>query len=365
MYKEGKAVIRYTKSAFLNPDALISRDVSIAFAASYTDKGSKILDATAATGIRGIRYYLETPSKKITFLEMNKSAYPSMEKNIASNKVKSKALFESIQEFANRGGTDKYDLIDLDPFGGVTPYIYDLMKISRSGTYLLITATDTAVLCGADHKACLRLYDARPMHNELCQEVGLRLLAGYIARIAAQFNFGIKVLASFSYLHYMRIIVQLHHGSKQALESIRKIGYVYYCSKCMNRGIDRGTLPHKTKCDLCGSPLDVAGKVWIDGMQNRETLESVKNEMSSGSYDAKSIRFVEALLDELDIPLFYSVPRITKNMGMSSVSVSRLMERLAEKGYKVSRTHILNHAIRTDAGIKDIKNAILGISKGI
>ncbi len=212
MYREGNAAIKYACRSFLNPDALLSRDISVAFVASVADRHTRILDSTAATGIRGIRYYLETPSKDITLLDMNDGAFADLKKNISFNKVKAKAIGKSIQEFANTS-KEKFDIIDLDPFGGATPYIYDLMKISKDGTHLLITVTDTAVLCGADYAACMRLYDARPMHNELCQEVGLRLLIGYVARVAAQFNFGIDVLASFSYLHYMRIFVRLRHGA--------------------------------------------------------------------------------------------------------------------------------------------------------
>jgi tRNA (guanine26-N2/guanine27-N2)-dimethyltransferase len=83
------------------------------------------------------------------------------------------------------------------------------MKIAGNGTELMVTATDTAVLCGADREACMRLYDSRPIHNELCHESGMRTMVGYIARTAAQFNFGIKVALSFSYMHYIRAFVRL------------------------------------------------------------------------------------------------------------------------------------------------------------
>lgn len=361
MYKEGKAAIRYRRGSFLNPEGIESRDISTAFVATIAGKNTKVLDATAATGIRGMRYYLETQSKEVTLLEMNKTAFSSMSKNLKFNKVKAKAYGKSIQEFANT--TDlKFDVIDLDPFGGVTPYIYDLMKVARSGTYMLITATDTAVLCGADYKACLRLYDARPMHNEICKDVGLRLLAGYVARVAAQFNFGIRVLVAFSYLHYMRIIVQLRHGSKQAIDSMRSLGYVDYCGKCLYRGIDNKVLPYSSKCPVCGSQLEVSGKVWVGGMSDRKTLESVKEAiLASGNCSKSSIRFVDLLSRELDIPLFYSVARITKSMKLGSASVSSLIGRLESTGFKASKTHLSGQGIRTNANIETVKSEILHV----
>jgi tRNA (guanine26-N2/guanine27-N2)-dimethyltransferase len=293
---------------------------------------------------------------------MNKDAYASLKKNIAFNKIKANAINCSIQEFANT--TDKkFDAIDLDPFGGATPYIFDLMKISHNGTQFMITVTDTAVLCGADYKACMRLYDARPMHNELCQEVGVRLLIGYVTRIAAQFNFGVDVIASFSYLHYMRIFVQLRHGSKPALESIKKLGYVYYCNKCLNRGYEAGAFPTQT-CKLCGSPVDISGKVWIGNLYEKPMLESMKSQMlkSPKLYEQKSIDFIDEISKEIDIPLYYSISRLTKKLGIGSVSIVKLTEMLEQKGFVVSRTHMSPNSIKTNANVEIIKTCIKRIS---
>ncbi|MGD0510603.1 MAG: methyltransferase [Candidatus Micrarchaeaceae archaeon] len=365
LYKEGKSVIKYTSGSFLNSEAALSRDISVAFVGALSSKSTSILDATSATGIRGIRYFLETPSKSITFLDINKDAFKSLKKNISFNKVKSKSFQDSIQEFANT--TDKkFEMIDLDPFGGVTPYIYDLMKVSRSGTCLMITATDAAVLCGADFRACVRLYDAKPMHNEICQEVGLRLLIGYVARVAAQFSFGVEVLCSFSYLHYMRVFLRLHHGSKNASSSIKMLGYVHYCNKCLYRGTESAVLPRINTCKLCGSLMDVSGKVWLGNLNDKDILKSIKDKMAdSNSYDSKSLELVDGLSNEVDIPLFYSVARITKNMGIGSISTTKLIGLLKAHGFSASRTHLSKYGIKTNASLDEIKACVKTLSKGI
>ena len=64
------------------------------------------------------------------------------------------------------------------------------MKITNDGARLMVTATDVAVLCGADSKACMRLYDSKPIHNELCHESGMRVMIGYIARMLANSDLG-------------------------------------------------------------------------------------------------------------------------------------------------------------------------------
>lgn len=371
MYKEGKAKIKYLKDSFLNKDGMVSRDISVAFIAGIANKKTKIIDTTSATGLRGIRYYLETSSKDITFLEINKKVFSSLKKNIRFNKIKAKTLNQSIQEFSNNY-TDKFDVIDLDPFGGVTPYIYDLMKLAQGDTYLLVTATDAAVLCGADYKACVRLYDARPMHNELCKEVGLRILIGYIARIAAQFNFGMEVTLSFSYLHYMRVFVRLEHGSANALESIKKLGYAYYCSKCGYRSMKSSFFPAMGNCKNCGKELEIAGKLWAANLYQKNRLYEMLDHMTldyregnskEHNYSPGGIHFLRELTNEIDIPLYYSIPKLTRKLGVGAVSDKKVLEALRKKGFLVSRTHLEKSAIKTNAGIEDILKCIKTLSK--
>lgn len=361
MYKEGSASIKYTKDSFLNPEGRVSRDISAAFVSALAEKNSSILDSTSATGIRGIRYYLEGASGKVTFLEMNKNSFSSTKKNVIFNKVKGTVLNKSIQEFANTT-RDRFDFIDLDPFGGVTPYVYDLMKISRGGTYLMVTATDTAVLCGADHKACVRLYDARPMHNELCQEVALRLLIGYITRIAAQFNLGVDVKFSFSHLHYMRVFVRLVHGTAAASNSVRELGYAYYCNGCLYRSVHKSTLPEVGKCKVCGGVLETAGKIWLGDLYQKSTVElmaaKMENGVSTGRFDVKSLEFFNRLASEFDYPLFYSISRLTKKMAIGAVSPNLVIGRLVKRGYNASKTHLGKNAIKTDAELEVIKRCI-------
>ena len=75
MYSEGKANIKHYDKAFLNPKGKLSRDISVAYVAVLADKGSTVLDATSATGIRGIRYIKEANIGKVTFLDINIDAF--------------------------------------------------------------------------------------------------------------------------------------------------------------------------------------------------------------------------------------------------------------------------------------------------
>jgi tRNA (guanine26-N2/guanine27-N2)-dimethyltransferase len=357
MYNEGKARIKYTANAFLNPAAKLSRDYSVAFIDSLAGDGASALDATAASGIRGIRYALETNIKSVTLLDINQSAFSSMKKNLTYNHVKAKAYNQSIQEFANTTH-EKFEVIDLDPFGGVTPYINDLMKISKDGTYLLATATDTAVLCGAQHKACVRLYDSVPMHNELCHETGVRILIGYIARTAAQFNIGVEPLLSLSYMHYMRVFLRLNSGAKIANDSIGNIGYAYNCPKCHDRYCKHGQIPDQA-CRTCSGRLEVSGKLWTGKLHDKTIVKSIRAKLERDAAEKRELRLIELIEDELDAPLYYSVPKMTKKLGIGSVSPDLVISTLKEMGFAASKTHMHDSCIKTDARIKDIEGIIV------
>ena len=148
LISEGKARLYTGDNVFYNPEMKTLRDVSVLFLKAISTKRKRVLDATAATGVRAIRYALEAGAKDVTLLDINARAARVAKKNVGFNHLKFEVLNLSIQEFANthRGS---FEIIDLDPFGSPSPDVYDIMKLCWDGTILMITATDTAVLCGA------------------------------------------------------------------------------------------------------------------------------------------------------------------------------------------------------------------------
>lgn len=347
MYSEGAAEIKFAKNAFLNPVGRASRDISVALAKVFLKKGASVLDATAATGIRGIRYYKESGARDVTMLEINSKVYRDTIGNARHNRVRARVLNESFQEFAN---TEKarFDMIDLDPFGSAAPYIFDAMKIAGDSSLLAVTATDTAVLCGAHREACLRVYDSVPMHNEFCHEAGMRILIGYIARIAAQFNYGIVVLLSPYYAHYMRTYIVLRHGSKNVSSTLRNLGYVYYCSKCGFRKYSKGEVPEPGRCDKCGSKMTQAGRMWMGGLHDKNVVGEVRDALKGEGFSEEARTLIGRIYDELDLPFYYSVPDLTKRLKISSVGLAEIIECLSGR-YRVSRTHFDYLSLKTDA----------------
>ena len=361
IYTEGKARIR-AGNAFLNEKARVSRDVSVAYVSVFKSGGSNLADMTAATGIRCIRYGLESGITSLTAIEINRGAYLSLRANLAANRIRAKSFNKSIQEFANTAD-DRFDFVDLDPFGGISPYIFDLMKISRSGTHLMATATDTAVLCGADRKACMRIYSARPIHNELCHESAVRIMLAYIARQAAQFNFGIRVRFSFLDKHYIRTFVELEHGAKKALGSIETMGHLYYCHRCGSARIGYGIIAEGIACENCkkrkGAYGSTAyGPMWLGPLMERYAAERMRRFLERNDGMSEASGLVKMIGEEPYVPFYYRIPTVTRRLGIGSVSPRLVLEELRERGFSASYTHMSDYSIKTDADISDVTSCV-------
>ena len=172
-----------TKSIFYNPLMELCRDIDIAGIAAFVSSRPSqktslaYIDALAATGVRGVRVAKEV-GLRVAINDRSSSAYEVINRNIKRNAVEERA--KAYNENANvLLLQNKYDLVDLDPFGSPVPFLDAACKSAKK--LLLITATDTAPLCGA-HSGGLRRYDAKPLNTEYHKEMATRILLGKVTR---------------------------------------------------------------------------------------------------------------------------------------------------------------------------------------
>lgn len=349
---ELSAAINVDRGVFYNPKMQPLRSMSVAFVKANAQVGARLLDATSATGIRGIRYVLEAGIKEPVLIDMNADAYANSLANVKANGVEAEVEERSFQEFANTNA-GRFDIIDIDPFGSPAPLIYDAFKISKNGTLLMVTATDTAVLHGAHANACIKVYGAMPMHTELCKEAGARILLGFIARNAAQFNFGVDPLMCISDMHYLRVFIRLSHGASGALSSVKDLGILGQCDSCRYFEYAQGISSSNSKCQKCGSRMLLAGQMWLGRLSDKRYIANTLNAMRDID-DPAAAKQMSAVAGELDVPFFYSVPNITKAFSIGSISHKKVMGRLQIDGYRVSGTQFWKDSIKTDAGYDDV-----------
>ncbi|MFH1285372.1 MAG: tRNA (guanine(10)-N(2))-dimethyltransferase [Candidatus Micrarchaeota archaeon] len=360
--KEGKAQILLKEGVFFNPKMELCRDVSSLAVGAYGGKNIALLDGFCASGVRGIRYKLENANiGKVTLVDLSRKACALARKNVRANKLKdAEVKFSEINKFLIGTG---FELIELDPFGSPAPHIYDALRsIARNGGGALsATATDMAVLCGAHFKACVKNYNARPLDNEFCHENAARILLGFIARNAAQFNLGMEVCFTFSDLHYLKVFVKLERGAEKADETMKKLGYIVFCPSCLERVLGSVSEIPRGKC-LCGGSWEFAGPLWLGNLWEKKFVEkmiklNVKRRYANKEKIDSLLKTIEG---ELDLPAtYYDVHKLCKRLKTSPPSMKSLLEKLRAKRVKTAKTHFANNCVRMEEGKLEILKKIL------
>jgi tRNA (guanine26-N2/guanine27-N2)-dimethyltransferase len=346
------------KGIFYNPNMRFCRSMS-SLAVGAIPLDLEVVDAFTASGIRGIRYAKENRNvKKITFLDIEKSAISAAKKNSKSNKLKkSAAIAGNISRMAFELDAD---FLEIDPFGTPSPYLVDAFRFfnTKKSAYLSVTATDVAVLCGAKTSACLKNYHSKPMNNEFTHETGLRILLKKIAETAAEFNMGIEPLVSFSDRHYLKAVVLAKRSADLAADCMKKLGHVSYCKTCGWRGSARFPVP----CSVCGAETDYAGPLWLGELHRKDFLEKMRELNRIRHYaDKEEIARALGLMEGETAmpPFYYDVHALCRVHHTGEVPpMQYVIETLAASGARVYRTHFSPVGIKTDAPYPQIVEAI-------
>lgn len=311
------------------------------------------LDGFCASGIRGIRYAKENPNvSSLDFVDISEEAAGLALENANGNGLESVQAHHA--EFNSFMMEREYDFVEIDPFGSPAPYTYHAIRSFRGKKegYLSISATDTAVLCGAHPHACKRVYHSTPLHDEILHECGIRILWKYVSNIANEFNFGIKPLASLSHRHFFKIFLKLERGSERALDSFGKIGYVNFCHSCGHRQSGKYGLE---TCPKCGKKPGACGPLWLGELHDLETIRKMKELNSQRDYSdkAKLDSLLSLMEGEVGMPpWFYEVHASCRRLNIQPPPrIDALIEKLKEEGFGAVRTHFTPLGIKTDAGI--------------
>ncbi|PIN83084.1 tRNA (guanine(10)-N(2))-dimethyltransferase, partial [Candidatus Micrarchaeota archaeon CG11_big_fil_rev_8_21_14_0_20_47_5] len=160
--KENGITLSVQKGVFFNPNMEICRDIC-SLAIGAIGKKMDVCDAFCASGVRGIRYKKENKNVgKTHFVDFSERAVECAKKNAKANGMNECSFAkEEVSRFLLCTDSD-FQFLEIDPFGSPAPYIFDacrhLSRMGKGERYLSITATDTAVLCGAEHSACVKDY---------------------------------------------------------------------------------------------------------------------------------------------------------------------------------------------------------------
>lgn len=365
-------LIHKTATTFFNPAQKLNRDISIEAIKSsfFPDKPIRVLGAMSATGLRELRYLREIPNAQVFFNDISDEAVRTIEENLKLNGFADYRITDStddLRAIQNRAVVSRrdctllmsqyhgyFDVIDIDPFGSCAPFVNDAFRAIKHNGLLCLTCTDKASLC-SNERRCLVRYGSQIHRNYSQNETPVRTLLNFIARELAKHDASIVPVVSLSVDFYVRVIVRVRkNNGKSVLNSTAHVGIC----KCLNYML----IPHGSRsnvlCNQCDIPMKLCGPFWTSSLYDKPAI----SRMLQSTEQAENNRLkgiLKLMYQEIDSPFYYEMPLLSKALRIDSCKIRELMNALANCGYEVSLVHYCNNAIKTNAPLRIVKEALL------
>jgi tRNA (guanine26-N2/guanine27-N2)-dimethyltransferase len=311
----------------------------------------------------------------------------------------------------------KFDVVDLDPYGSAAPFIDSAIASAREGALLLVTSTDSAVLCGNYSETCHAKYGSTGIKTVACHEMAVRILLAALERAAARQGKSIVPLVSLHIDFYIRVFVRVYTSAADAKMACCKLGLMVQCAQCPNhyamplsrpRGgrskaqeANKPAPPAAAKgappvppqnfpaaparsdnatnlqceswgdyvpgsaCECCGGRLLVGGPLYCAPTQDRAFITQLLAEIEArGPERLKGQARIKGMLvtaaSELpEVPLFYSLPELSSRLKMHCPPAPIITAALARLGYRCSQAHSDAVGFKTDAPCRVLLGLLL------
>lgn len=347
-----------TTPVFFNPAASTNRDISVAI--TEASGGSTFCDALAGVGSRGVRIANEVGrGMKVTLVDFNALSLNLGKRSARLNGVGRRCRF--VEEEANSylfsrfRRSEKFDFVDIDPFGTPAPYMQAGLTAVSDGGILSFTATDTAVLCGVHPRVSLRRYGSATINNSFHHETAVRVLLGWCQRVAGAIDMGVTPLAAHVTRHYVRAYVLAEVGASKADASLEHQGYIMECTGCGN--LRTGERP-ASQCTTCGGKARLAGPLWVGRILDeklvvRAVRAAEERGLSRAAGTLKSLVGVDGFP-----PYSFSLERICSSLSLPSVSPERVALVLRSKGFRCMAQPFEKSGLKSDCTTGDMAAAV-------
>ena len=354
---------------FYNPVMEFNRDLSVLALLAYQNMANRkirICEPLASSGVRGLRYAAEIQGvAKVLINDINTQAVKLAKHNVELNNVQERVRVSHKDAncllSCHGKPRQRFDVVDLDPFGTPVPYIDSAIRALRNKGLFALTATDLAPLCGVHPKACIRKYGGRPLRTEYCHELAVRLMAGCTATLAAKHDIGIHVVFSHSTDHYIRTYVEIGYGAKKADESVKNLGYVLHCFNCLHRETTSTLFNRNTECPECGSSMDIAGSLWLGKILEKQFCQAMMAENKRVAFrnSVKIAKLLSLTLGESEAqPTYYVLDKLSAKLKLPAPPVATILRALEVSGFQAVQTHFNSRAIKTNATANDMQQIV-------
>lgn len=353
LISEGRARIA-VDGVFYNPRMRLCRDMDmIVFSELRKSGGSGVnrhsyLDALAATGIRGIRAFLEADFTPF-FNDVDIKAVETIKRNLQLNGIEAEVFNRDAVALMRERS---FYHIDIDPFGSPAQFVDAACYSARR--FLSVTATDTAALCGSATVSGLRKYSAYAIKTPFMHEVGIRILLGKVVREATKYDKAVLPLISWAKEHYYRIHLRIIFSSKEAGRIYEKMGYIMYCG-CGRIWWSSMYETPETLCS-CGEKAVMLGPLWLGELEQKDFVEKLVD----GS-EGKMKDVFRRIYEELSVPFHYDLHNVCRRLRTAPPPVEKIIGELRELGYAASRTRFSGTSFKTDAPLEEVEKIIAGV----
>lgn len=382
--------------------------------------GITVLDALAATGLRSVRYLKEIPGvSHVTINDISPAATAAAVLNCQENGISDPSKFSvltgdaTMLMYGRRIDTDmQYDVIDLDPYGSVIPFLDAAVQAVRHGGLLCITCTDMTVLCGNYPEVCFAKYGSMPLRSsKYVHEMSLRILLHAIDSAANKYRRHIVPWLSLSVDFYVRVFVRVYESPSEVKNSCLRRGMVYQSKQCPSFYIQRigevnkgkkqkqqnnvtstggggggmsytaPTVTVPSRCEESGGAFRIGGPIWIDAIHNQEIVDEILARVTVSSTStaepvltlllppapataARIVGLLSTISDELkDVPLYYNLSDLCSIVRCKTPPLIEFQAALHNAGYRMSQFHHEPKAVKTDAPVDFIWDVIRSYCK--
>ncbi|TRY63562.1 hypothetical protein TCAL_08696 [Tigriopus californicus] len=383
--REGQATITFpsAEEVFYNPGicfafssvAVIRLYVKQLLAKDPTKAGKvNVMEALSASGLRSIRYAKEIPGlDKIVANDISKKAVETIRRNIINNGVEELVQPShndaSMAMYLKRKPEDRFQIIDLDPYGSPTPFLDAAVQSTVDGGLLCVTCTDMAVLCGNATETCYTKYGAISLKAKSCHEIALRIVIACVESHANRYGRYIEPILSLSIDFYCRIFFRINTSQAMCKRTTSKLGHLYQCNGCETLSFQPlGQLvpndnngknfkyklvsgpPVNKHCSHCQNTHQVGGPIWIAPIHDQHFVSELLVSLDNHEYQTvERMKGMLTVAELPDVPLYYQQDRLCAMVKTGSGKMTVFRSALLNAGYRVSLSHANKMAIKTDA----------------
>ncbi len=363
---------------FYNPIMRVNRDLSVLFLRTYLRENPMELmcEPLAGSGVRTLRYLNECPGHfNALMFDVNPVAAEMAQKNIERHGFADRAQVKRGDAkvlLLTESREQRFDFVDVDPFGSPAPYLNAAIQSLRPSEGLLaLTATDMPVLCGVHPNVALRKYGGLSTRAPFVHELAVRLLMGSVYTVAGMNDSSITPLAVLSTNHYIRVWLRVEGSRIEGNLQADRMGMIRYCRTCMRvetlplkESTQAADFSHET--DSCAGRPTAAGPLWIGNLFDSSMLDEAQNILDDDDlgFDRRVSKLLALMREETGltgIP-YTDLHEVCDLHNLTPPKTDTVIQTLRERGHATARTHFRPTAIRTEASVSELVEAITDMS---